>query len=137
MNKLHLKIVVVIIVLGIIGLIALFMKGNGQDSAREIAKASAEFKANPGFRQDTASKLVPHLKIGMTTDEVESLLGKPDNEREYGEGMLHEYGVFYSQFIDIRFDSNGQVEEVIACAPGLGDESVDGNKPSGYYKLEK
>jgi len=137
MNKFYLIILAVVIVVVILGTIIFFMIYRTSAPESEIAKASAEFKANPGFRQHVASKLVPHLRIGMTTNEVESLLGKPDNVREYSDGVLYEYGLFYSLFINVKFDSNGKVQKIVACAPGLGDESADGNKPSGYYKLEK
>jgi hypothetical protein len=135
MNKVNLITLAVVIVVLITGTIIFLMRDDTLKPEEEIAKASAEFKANPGFRQHTASKLVPHLRIGMTTNEVESLLGKPDNEREYGDGVLYEYVLFYSLFLDVQFDSNGKVQEIVACAPGLGDESIDKDKPSGYYKL--
>jgi len=137
MKKFYLIIFAVVIVVVIAGTIIFLMIDRTPSPAAEIAKASAEFKANPGFRQHAASKLVPHLRIGMTTNEVENLLGKPDNVREYGDGVLYEYGLFYSLFINVQFDSNGKVQKIVACAPGLGGESADGNKPSGYYKLEK
>lgn len=137
MKKVILIVIALLIVVGVAGLAAFLMIDRRETLVEEIAKASAEFKANRGFRQHAASKLVPHLRIGMTTNEVESLLGKPDNEREYGDGVRYEYGLFYSQFLDVQFDSNGKVQEIEACAPALGGESVDGNKPSGYYKLEK
>jgi hypothetical protein len=137
MKKVILIIIALLIVVGVAGLVAFLMTDRRQGPEGEIAKASAQFKANPGFRQDAASKLVPHLRIGMTTNEVESLLGKPDSEREHGDGVRYEYGLFYSQFLDVQFDRNGKVQEIEACAPGLGAESVDANKPSGYYKLEK
>ncbi len=137
MNKVKLIILALVIVVVIAGTIIFLMSDSGANLEREVAKASAEFKANPGFRQHAASKLVPHLRIGMTTNEVENLLGKPDNVREHGDGVLYEYGLFYSLFINVQFDSNGKVQKIVACAPGLGGESADGNKPSGYYKLEK
>lgn len=51
-------------------------------------------------------------------------MGKPDNVREYGDGVLYEYGLFYSLFINVQFDSNGKVQKIVACAPSLGDESA-------------
>jgi len=134
MNKFYLITLGVVIILGIIGFTVLLMRGNRPDLEREIAKASAEFKADQNFRSEPAKKLVPQLKIGMTTREVEALLGKPN--KKYDNDLFWNYVLGYSQFIDVRFDSNGKVQEIVACAPGLGDESSDKDKPSGYYKLE-
>ncbi len=97
----------------------------------EIQMAIEEFKNNPGFRNEPAKILVPLLKIGMTTDDVEHLLGKPDSERQLDEGTAWGYGLFYSQFIDVHFDSDNKVEKIQASAPGLG------NDQSGSYLLEK
>jgi hypothetical protein len=124
MNKVNPIILAVLIVVVIAGTIIFLMIDRTPPQEAEIAKASAEFKANPGFRQLAASKLVPHLRIGMTTNEVENLLGKPDNVREHGDGVLYEYGLFYSLFINVQFDSNGKVQEIEACAPGLGDGRI-------------
>lgn len=131
MNKFCLITLGVVVILGVIAFAVLSMRDDQPDLEGEIAKASAEFKAQM-FRAEPAKKLVPLLKIGMTTREVEGLLGEPNTRRE-SDGVLYwYYGLDYSLFIDVRFDSNGKVEEITACAPGLGDESSDKDKPSGY-----
>jgi len=78
MNKVNPIILAVVIVVVTAGTIIFLLIDRTPSPQAEIAKASAEFKAHPGFRQHVANKLIPHLKIGMTTGEVESLLGKPD-----------------------------------------------------------
>ncbi len=129
MNKFCLITLGVVIILGIIGLTIFLMGDNRPELEREIAKASAEFKAQM-FRTEPAKKLVPLLKIGMTTREVEGLLGKPNKKAD--NDLFWNYVLDYSLFLDVRFDSNGKVAEITACAPGLGDESSDKDKPSGY-----
>lgn len=137
MNKVHLSILGVVIILAIIGLIALLTTDNGAHLEREIARASADFKADQNFRAEPAKKLIPYLEIGMTMEEVETLLGKPNRKQESDGCLFWFYILGYSHFLDVQFDPNGKVQEIEACAPGLGGESIDANKPSGYYKLEK
>ena len=109
MNKLYLIIFAVVIVVVIAGTIIFLMIDRTPSPEAEIAKASAEFKANPGFRQHAASKLLPHLRIGMTTQEVESLLGKPN--KKHDNDLLWDYTLGYSQFISVGFDPNGIVQK--------------------------
>jgi len=135
MNKFYLIMLAVVIVVVIAGTIIFLMIDRTPSPAAEIAKASAEFKANQNFRSEPAKKLVPLLKIGMTTKDVEALLGKPN--KKYRNDLRWNYILDYSLFINVQFDSNGKVEKIVACVPGLGGESADGNKPSGHYKLEK
>ena len=135
MNKFYLIIFAVVIVVVIAGTIIFLMIDRTPSPEAEIAEASAEFKANQNFRSEPAKKLVPLLKIGMTTKDVEALLGKPN--KKYDNDLGWNYILDYSLFINVQFDSNGKVQEIEACAPGLSGESADGNKPSGYYKLEK
>lgn len=75
MKKVILITLAVAIVVVISGVGVFLMSGGASEAESEIAKASAEFKANPGFRQHVANKLIPHLTIDMTTNEVEALLG--------------------------------------------------------------
>ena len=135
MNKFYLIIFAVVIVVVIAGTIIFLMIDRTPSPEAQIAKASAEFKENQNFRSEPAKKLVPQLKIGMTTTDVEALLGKPN--KKYRNDLRWNYILDYSLFINVQFDSNGKVQKIVACAPGLGDESADGNKPSGNYKLEK
>ncbi|MHC4083675.1 MAG: hypothetical protein ACYSWZ_03030 [Planctomycetota bacterium] len=134
MNKFYLIIFAVVIVV-VIAITTIFLMIDRTPSPQaQIVKASAEFKANQNFRSEPAKKLVPQLIIGMTTKDVEALLGKPN--KKYDNDLRWNYILDYSLFIDVQFDSNGKVQKIVACAPGLGGESADGNKPSGYYKLE-
>lgn len=121
----------VVLIPGIIGLVVLLMRGSGADLEREIAKASAEFKADQYFRYEPAKKLAPHLKIGMTTQEVQALLGKPD--KKSNNDSLWEYTLTYSQFISVQFDSNGIVQKFGGAHAylqreengGIGDHQTD------------
>jgi hypothetical protein len=131
MKKFNLIIFAVIIVVVIVGTIIFLTIDRIPSPEAEIAKASAEFKANPGFRQHVANKLIPHLKIGMTTGEVESLLGKPD--KISSDGSYWHYGLWYSQFISIRFDTNRKLIKMNACASPESDER---DNPNGVYILE-
>lgn len=135
MSKFYLVVLGAAITLVVVGYIVLSMRGSASDLEEEIAEASAKFKAEQYFRAEPAKKLVPQLKIGMTAKEVGALLGEPNRKRH--NGSLWAYALDYSQFIDIRFDADGRVEEVVACAPGLVPESSDPNKPSGAYRLRK
>jgi len=67
----------------------------------------------------------------MTTQEVESLLGKPD--KITSDGSCWNYGLWYSQFISIRFDTNGKLIKMNACASPESDER---DNPTGVYKLD-
>jgi len=109
MNKFHLITVGIIISLGIIGAVILSTRAKRPDLSREIAKASAEFKADQNFRYEPSKKLVSHLKIGMTKQDVEALLGKPN--KKYDNDLLWHYTLGYSQFISIGFDPNGIVQK--------------------------
>ncbi|HUW18730.1 MAG TPA: outer membrane protein assembly factor BamE [Sedimentisphaerales bacterium] len=126
MNKLHLSIIGVIIILGIIGLIALLIRDNKPESATEIAKASAEFKADQYFRYEPAKKLAPRLKIGMTAQDVEALLGKPN--KKSNNDLLWYYTLGYSQFISVHFDSNGVVQKFGGAHAHLQSEETGGKR---------
>jgi len=137
MNRFYLITLGVVIILIISGVGILLMRNSTPELDPEIAKASAEFKANQNFRSEPAKKLIPHLKIGMTTQKVEALLGKPN--KKYDKDSLWHYTLGYSQFISVGFDPNGIAEKfggAYAYLKNELDQSADANKPSGYYKLE-
>lgn len=138
MNKFYLIILAFVIVVVIAGTIIFLMIDRTPSPEAQIAKASAEFKAaKPGSekfikgRHHVANKLIPHLIIGMTTQEVESLLGKPD--KITSDGSCWNYGLWYSQFISIRFDTNGKLIKMNACASPESDER---DNPTGVYRLD-
>ena len=108
-NKSWLISLGVVLILGIIVLVVFLMSDSGADLEREVAKASAEFKANQYFRYEPAKILVPQLKIGMTTKDVEALLGKPN--KKHDNDLLWHYTLGYSQFISVGFDANGIVQK--------------------------
>jgi len=129
MNKFYLIIFAVVIVVVIAGTIIFLMIDRTPSPAAEIAKASAEFKANP-IRYGPAKKLIPHIKIGMTTQEVEALLGKPN--KKFDDGLYWKYILYYSSTLDVKFDTHGRVLQIEAWT--LPDDESD--KYSGYYKLD-
>lgn len=91
----------------------------------EIAQASVEFKQNSGLdlRPKPARKLLPHLKKGMSKTEVKALLGEAGKVSD--DGLFWGYIVFYSQFIDIYFDSHDRIEKIDACvATNVGGKAV-------------
>jgi len=109
MNKFYLIIFAVVIVVVIAGTIIFLMIDRTPSPEAQIAKASVEFKANQYFRYEPAKKLVPQLKIGMTTKDVEALLGKPN--KKHDNDLLWDYTLGYSQFISVGFDPNGIVQK--------------------------
>ena len=76
----------------------------------ELAQASTNFKANPGFRQEAAKKLIPLIKQGMNTNEVKALLGPPSSITENGQSW--DYVLFYSQVLFVKYDTNNLVEKI-------------------------
>ena len=78
----------------------------------EVANANAAFKTGVGarYRENYAVSrmLLPWIKTGMTKKEVESLLGPPDKDS----GGYWFYTLFYSMFIEVRFDAQGTVLQV-------------------------
>jgi len=140
MNKIFLIIFGAMLIVCIMAALFFLKKGVRTDKAIELAKASAEFKktkpGSEGFinkRRHIANKLIPHLKIGMTTKEVESLLGEPDKISSDGSYSYWNYGLWYSQFISIWFDANGKLIKMNACASPQSDERAN---PTGVYTLE-
>jgi len=109
MNKFYLIIFAVVIVFVTAGTIIFLMIDRTPSPEAEIAKASAEFKAKQYFRYELAKKLVPHLRIGMTTKDVEALLGKPN--KKHDNDLLWHYTLGYSNFISVGFDPNGIVHK--------------------------
>ena len=101
------------------------MDTNGHDDAEstEISAVIADFQTKSRSAEDykTARKLLPLIQVGMTPQEVRAILGEPGELQEEGRSWF--YGLFYSQFIIVRFDANGQVEKVMSSL--LADEAQD------------
>lgn len=118
MNKLNLVgLALVATILICVGLIYLAGCGNSEpktEISEEVSVASAKFKANPDFRQDAATKLMSHLKVGMDMQEIDNLLGEPTKKSEQQDGVHYFYSVGYSQFLSIQFDSTGKVQKIVS-----------------------
>jgi hypothetical protein len=84
----------------------------------EIAKAIHDFQATPDARHENdyavPRKLLPLLESGLSQNGVKAILGDPSRVNSNSGGIYWHYGLFYSQFIDIHFDSEGRVQKVIS-----------------------
>jgi hypothetical protein len=91
------------------------MRKRDRDGVAESARllqTSTEFKASPGFREASAQKILPHLKSGMSAEEIVRLLGEPTEKKS--DGALWRYSVFYSKTIDVYFSPQARVEKVVS-----------------------
>jgi hypothetical protein len=81
----------------------------------EIVEAISEFKGQPYNRQEPAKKLLPFVKAGMPTGEVEAMLGPPDGNR-------WDYSLSRSSpaSLIVRFSNEGKVEKVVPIGLGEG-----------------
>lgn len=91
------------------------MDTNGHDDAERarISAAIADFQTKPrtANNYETARKLLPLIKVGMTAQEVRAILGEPGGLLEGGRSWV--YTLFFSQYIIVRFDAKTeQVERV-------------------------
>jgi len=75
----------------------------------DLLPAMEEFRSNPGFRESSAKRLLPHLAEGMTVEAVTELLGKPTDKDD----RVWRYSVFYSKLIEIYFDEKGAVTKIM------------------------
>jgi len=84
--------------------------------SKEITEASKAFKSGFQARMnnnyEVSRKLLFYLNVGMATSEVEELLGPPDRDRSIENETYWSYTLFYSQFIDIVFDPEGNVKKI-------------------------
>ena len=90
------------------------VKGNNSGETSmpaELQSISTEFRANPGFREISARKIMPYLTTGMSAEEIERLLGQPTNKGY--DGSLWRYSVFFSKSIDVYFNAQRRVEKVV------------------------
>jgi len=78
----------------------------------EIVSASKEFKAKAGYRVTEAKKLLPYLKVGMSKEEIRSLLGEPDSKKGFEYFACISYIVGRSNMIDVFLDENEKVIHV-------------------------
>ena len=108
----------------VIAIIILILSGCHRDKTQvisdqlspEIAQAILDFQSEPGARyQDDYAiprKLLPLLKPGLSQHEVVALLGQPDAIRMNDNTVSWSYTLFYSMFINIRFDENGELADI-------------------------
>jgi hypothetical protein len=131
MKKIYIYISVILLTFCVVGIVTFFPQNKHMNISNEITKISQDFKTNYGSRKEAAVKLVPYIKIGMTKNEVETILGKPNRINDSDGFIYWFYSLDYSQFIGILFDSEGKVVKIEASTPGLESNS------SGHYKIEK
>lgn len=79
--------------------------GQGNKAEPEVEMAKEEFKKQPYNRQRAAKKLVPLIKTGLSTQDVEEMLGSPNE-------TLWIYPLFYSSTLTVRFDSTDRVKNI-------------------------
>lgn len=79
--------------------------GQGNKAEPEVEMAKEEFKKQPYNRQRSAKKLIPLIKIDLSTKDVEEMLGKPNE-------TLWIYPLFYSSTLTVRFDSADRVKNI-------------------------
>ena len=71
-------------------------------------EASIKFKANTNNRADSVIILIPHINKDSTTEEIEALLGLPDE-------VFWNYTIFYSSILTVYFNQESRVKEVFPC----------------------
>ena len=110
---------------------------------KEIAQASSVFKikfSDPDLRDFTGrlnagNILFPRLHLGMTKQEVEELLGKPDFIGSRKDGItVWKYTIWYSYVTDIYFDAKDKLQYMTAMA---SPESDQRDNPTGEYEIGK
>ena len=82
----------------------------------DIATAIRDFQTKQGARFENnyavPRKLLPLLKPGLSQGDVREILGEPSSVSTNDLGICWIYGLFYSQFIEIRFSPDGTVKKV-------------------------
>ncbi len=83
---------------------------NNSYAPSEIVQLGKEFQEKKGPFHDpaTAKKLAPHLKVGMSKQQIESLLGKPDEQSGNGNEEYY-YHLSLSTYIAVRFYKDDKV----------------------------
>ncbi len=96
----------------------------------EIDFASAEFKSKRdlALRPREAQLLYPEIRIGLTKDQIRSLLGEPDEKLSSSDAWF--YTVGYSQYFSVDF-TNDLVQKKSGGKTFLKEEYRSANKPSG------
>lgn len=84
-------------------------RSSSPDSIVAPSEASSQFKAKRAscFRPQEALVLYPQLKIGMTKQQVQAILGKPDDHTALkSTADRWNYTVGYSQAFTLEFEGN-------------------------------
>lgn len=89
--------------------------------SEELRTAMREFREQP-IRVAQARKLIPLLKAGLDTAQVEAILGPPSSRKQWYGGLTWGYVIGYSQFISVAFDNNGKVVGVRSTVSTAPDE---------------
>ena len=76
----------------------------------EVTQVSKEFKSNVGNRDAQAKILMPYLKVGMSKENVESLLGESDYKT--GSGKYFHYSLGRSNVLSVYFDEQEKMFHV-------------------------
>lgn len=102
------------IILFCICIFGIFMvnSNNKHNPLLEITQASKEFKLNVGNRDAQAKILMPYLKVGMSKENVESLLGESDYKTDSGKHFV--YSISRSIMLSVYFDEQGKLFHIDA-----------------------
>ena len=109
---------IIICMAGIILVTGCQRQSQRTDSAHppDIAAAIQAFQTKQGARNENdyavPRKLLPLLKPGLSQGAVREILGEPSRVSTNDLGIFWNYGLFYSQFIDIQFGPDGRVRAV-------------------------
>ena len=96
-------------------------KGQGDQIDPEVAAAISRFRTQPDNREEPARKLLPMIKRGMPSQEVEAMLGRPSE-------TFWDYSLFYSSSLAIRFDSDGGFVDLSSDILGEVNMQGEGQK---------
>ncbi len=59
----------------------------------------------------------------MNTSDIISLLGKPD--RKSKNGLIWIYDIYYSLYINIKFDKKQNINKIESCLPNKNIKDVE------------
>ena len=77
-------------------------------SAAGLVLAARPAAAKPAY---TSASVRAQVRVGMTTDEVTQLLGRPTKMRKYREGSTWGYQLGQEEWFLVDFGTDGKVKE--------------------------
>ena len=99
------------------------------DKTPQVNDASEAFKmgieARTRNNYEASRILLAQIEVGMANSRVEELLGPPDRKKTVGNETYWTYTLFYSQFIDVGFDPEGNVTKVHSSLDNSGIEDAE------------